>query len=133
MLQRIVAAVFGFSLAATAAVMLFAPRAWYDVFPGVLETGPFNPHFVRDLGCAFIAVAGVLLVHAVARRPPISALIAMAVFIALHALVHIGELFAMSGARAGHAVLRDLPSVYLPAILLIWFAVAAMRRDRRCA
>lgn len=128
MLQRIVAAVFGFSLAATAAVMLLVPRAWYDAFPGVVETGPFNPHFVRDIGCAFIVVAAVLVVYAVATTPPVSALLAMAAFVALHALVHAGELFAMTGDHAGHAVLRDLPSVYLSAILLIWFAVTAVRR-----
>lgn len=127
--QRIAAAILGFPLAMTSLVMLFAPRIFYDGFPGVSESGPFNPHFVRDLGCAFIVEAGVLLVLAFARTPPASAVVAMAVFVSLHALVHIGELFGMTD-HAGHALLRDLPSVYLPAALLIWFAIGTTTRVR---
>jgi hypothetical protein len=35
--------------------MLFGPQSFYDLVPGVNETGPFNPHFVRDVGSAFLA------------------------------------------------------------------------------
>jgi hypothetical protein len=46
---------------AIAAVMLFAPRSFYDLVPGVTETGPFNPHFVRDVGAAFLVAGAGLL------------------------------------------------------------------------
>ncbi len=30
--------------------MLVAPSAWYQFVPGVTHTGPFNQHFIRDIG-----------------------------------------------------------------------------------
>ena len=35
--------------------MLAAPYAWYVALPAsVPDTGPFNPHFVRDIGVTFV-------------------------------------------------------------------------------
>jgi hypothetical protein len=41
-----------------AAMMLLAPQSFYGLVPGVNETGPFNPHFVRDVGAAFLVAGG---------------------------------------------------------------------------
>src|SRR5438876_37422 len=30
--------------------MLLAPSAWYHFVPGVIHTGSFNQHFIRDIG-----------------------------------------------------------------------------------
>ena len=38
-------------------MMLLAGAAWYASVPGVSETGPYNPHFIQDIGAAFL-VAG---------------------------------------------------------------------------
>ena len=49
--------VFGLGAVANALWMLADPLRWYHDLPaGVPDTGPFNPHFVRDIGCAFLAV-----------------------------------------------------------------------------
>ena len=44
---------FGLGLvqALNGVLMLLAPEAWYHAVPTVPGTGPFNPHFVRDIGC----------------------------------------------------------------------------------
>ena len=56
--------VFGLIALANALWMLIGPMGWYEDLPaGVPDTGPFNPHFVRDIGCAFLAV-GLALVWA---------------------------------------------------------------------
>src|SRR5215472_15469104 len=34
--------------------MLAAGPWWYGAVPGVTETGPFNPHFVKDIGAAYL-------------------------------------------------------------------------------
>jgi hypothetical protein len=34
--------------------MVVAPAAWYPIVPGVVESGPFNAHFIRDIGAAFL-------------------------------------------------------------------------------
>ena len=43
-------------------VMMAAPYPWYLAVPGVIQTGAFNDHFVRDIGAAYLACgAGTLL------------------------------------------------------------------------
>jgi hypothetical protein len=48
--------------------MLLDPAGWYALAPRVPETGPLNPHFVRDIGCAYIltgfALAGLAFTSA---------------------------------------------------------------------
>lgn len=45
-----VAVLFGVALAANGIFMLVAPENWYFAVPGVTSTGPFNQHFLRDIG-----------------------------------------------------------------------------------
>ena len=35
-------------------VMLLAGSVWWAHVAGARETGPFNPHFVQDVGAAFL-------------------------------------------------------------------------------
>ncbi len=55
--DRYAAGLMALLLAANGAAMLGAPLAWYDAVPGVPATGPFNPHFVRDIGAVYLACA----------------------------------------------------------------------------
>ena len=38
--------------------MLVSPEDWYVAVPGVTDTGPFNQHFVRDIGLIFLLLGG---------------------------------------------------------------------------
>jgi hypothetical protein len=51
-LARIIAAILGLGLAANALAMLGASVWWYGAVPGVPATGPYNPHFIHDIGMA---------------------------------------------------------------------------------
>ena len=44
--------------------MLVAPGDWYLAVPGVTDTGPFNQHFVRDIGLIFLLLGGAFLLGA---------------------------------------------------------------------
>lgn len=44
----------GLLLAANGLFMLADPAQWYAIVPGVPETGPFNAHFVRDIGAIYV-------------------------------------------------------------------------------
>lgn len=105
-------------LAANGVVMLAAPLDWYGAIPGVTGTGPFNPHFVRDIGAAYLAAAAGIGWWA-ARRG-IGGAVAAAVFLGIHMLVHLVE--ALSGHHPGGDIGRDFVGVYLPALLTIWIA-----------
>ncbi|HKD67894.1 MAG TPA: hypothetical protein VKB84_13700 [Candidatus Binataceae bacterium] len=99
--------------------MLFAPAAWYLGIPGVASTGPFNQHFVRDIGGAYLTAGGALIWFAldVRARP---AVLAAAGFFVLHALVHLGD--ALGGRESWDHVMADVPTIYFSALLTLWIA-----------
>lgn len=106
-------------LGANALWMLADPRLWYDSIPGVALTGGFNQHFVRDIGCAYLACALALAWRA--RDPGAwpAALLA-ALFLLLHGGLHVSDL--MLGRCTPAGFVRDVPAVILPALLALWLA-----------
>lgn len=125
-MHRAVAAILGLGLLPVAAVMLVASALWYERLPGVLESGPLNHHFARDLGCAFLAAGGALFYAAVKPRNARSLVSAAAALLVLHAVVHLAE-----GALSDHAGWRavDIATVYLPAILAMACVIRWPRYD----
>jgi len=104
---------------AVGATMIFAPQSFYDLVPGVNETGPFNPHFVRVIGAAFLVAGGGLLWYArdVRGRP---AALAGAGFLALHALIHLWD--GLAGRERPVHLVHDLPLLFGVAALALWLA-----------
>jgi len=116
-MQRLIAAILAIPTLANGLVMLFAGPAWYERVPGVTETGPFNPHFVQDIGIAFV-VAGLAL-GARAWRPRYwPAAVAGAGFLAAHALLH---LLMIVGGHDHHAMF-NLFAVVLPSAAALYSA-----------
>lgn len=123
MIYRWIAALLGGGLAVNALIQLASPLAWYDAVPGVPLTGPFNPHFVRDIGMAYLVVALGLFWFAARPRQGWPALVCAAAFLSLHASIHIGD--ASCGGSAWRDLVRDFPGVFLPALITAWIAWAA--------
>ena len=118
---------FGIASLANGLWMLFAPTAWYHDLPaGVPDTGPLNLHFVRDIGAAFATIGTAFL--AAAPRPAArrGVLLAATLFFVLHAAVHVADLVA--GRLDVHHWLVDLPSVFLPAIVLALLCLPRFRQ-----
>ena len=112
--------VLGALQVANALWMLLSPRAWYETLPaGVPDTGPLNVHFVRDIGCAFLASGLALIVAALSSRDRLRlACVGIAsVFIVGHAAVHLWDL--AQGALSARHWLLDLPGVFVPALVLL--------------
>ncbi len=123
-------AIFGAVCVGNALWMLAGPLHWYHELPAAVpDTGPFNPHFVRDIGCAFAAV-GVALVWAASVprwRPPL--VVIAAIFLGGHALLHAYD--TLRGALGPAHWSLDLPGVYLPAVVISYAAVVALRDGAR--
>ncbi|HUH83732.1 MAG TPA: hypothetical protein VLX85_03940 [Stellaceae bacterium] len=121
-MRRVIIGIFDLALAANGVFMLALPERWYVTVPGIAATGPFNSHFVRDVGAAYLVAGGALLwfLRDKAARP---AAIAGAAFLALHALVHIGD--AVAGREALRQLALDIPTVILPGLVI--FTVARRR------
>lgn len=108
--------------AANALWMLAGPAAWYVGLPAAVpDFGPYNEHFVRDIGCAFALVAFAL--GWAAERPlyrvPLVSLAAF--FLVVHALLHIFD--TGRGFVSPDHWWIDFPGVYLPAALSLTLAL----------
>ena len=101
-------------LAGNGLLMLAAPGYWYHLIPTVPFTGPFNEHFVRDIGCAYLAcgLAFAWLLRNPARWP--AAAIA-SLFLILHALTHVWD--GLAGRESLAHLLSDIPAVFLIPLL----------------
>ena len=120
-------AISGGLAAANALWMLAGPMHWYQGVPAAVpDTGPFNPHFVRDIGCAFLAIGVALIWAAFAARwrPPL--VVIAALFLGGHGVLHFYD--TARGALGPAHWWLDLPGVYLPAVVISYAAVA--HRDR---
>jgi hypothetical protein len=109
----------GAALAANGIFMLGDPAAWYAAVPDVDHTGPLNPHFVRDIGCAYLVCGAALIWFALDARARAAALTG-GVFLALHALMHLAD--AASGRESLHHFIGDLPAVFVPPAIVLWLA-----------
>lgn len=123
-MTRLVAGLLAAILGLNGLVQLFASFWWYNAVPGVLATGAYNPHFVRDIGMAYLVTAGGLAWFAWRPAQGWPALAGSAAFLALHASIHVFDASCSPNILAD--VLRDLPGVYLPALATVW--IAAVRR-----
>lgn len=99
-------------------VMLIDGSNWYASVPGVTETGPYNGHFIRDIGVAFLA-AGLALAATAWRLRYWPAGAAGAAFLGGHALIHLAEIIA----GHDHHTLTDLAFVVLPAALAVYAVI----------
>ena len=118
----------GLLLAANGLFMLADPASWYAMVPGVPETGPFNPHFVRDIGAVYVVAGGALAVLALDERA-VPAALAGALFLTLHALVHVAD--AIAGRLHTDHILSDLVTVFAPAVIAFWLVLSSTPISRR--
>jgi hypothetical protein len=116
-MRRSIAGVLAALTALNGSMMLFAGPSWYASVPGVSETGPYNPHFVQDIGAAFL-VASLALAARVWRPVYWPAAVAGASFLAAHALIHLAAIVT------GHDphVTSDLIAVVFPSALALYSA-----------
>ncbi|HPA38239.1 MAG TPA: hypothetical protein PLV04_05810 [Phenylobacterium sp.] len=119
--SRIVCAGLALILGINAVVQMAQPFWWYNAVPGVPATGPYNPHFVKDIGAAYLAAVLGLAWFAARPRQGWPALVAGGLFLGLHAGVHVFD--ASCSADPVRDLVRDFPGVFLPAIAAILVAV----------
>ena len=112
--------------------MLADPAGWYHNLPAAVpHTGPLNEHFVRDIGSVFVMM-GVALVWAALSPPARLPLVAMvALFNALHALVHVVD--TLRGRLPASHWAIDFPGVYLPTLIAVVVTGLLARRRPRAA
>ena len=115
----------------------FAPRHFFDVFPGLghhwaAAYPPYNEHLVTDLGSTFLTLAFLLTVAAVLndRRVRWLVLAAVVIFNALHLGFHALDRGTMGPLDYGASVAALATGVLGPAVLLLIDAVRSRRTPR---
>ncbi|HML94540.1 MAG TPA: hypothetical protein PKC29_03815 [Thermodesulfobacteriota bacterium] len=118
----------GIFLSANGIFMLVAPSAWYDLVPGVVDTGFFNQHFIRDIGIIqlFLGLAFVIGMFSPRRRVGLWG--AATLWLVAHAVFHFWEIAV--GICSPSVIPRDFPAVTLPAIIGIVLTFRAISRSR---
>lgn len=121
-MKRVLSGVVAVALLANALAMLLAGPWWYGAVPGVTATGPFNPHFVKDIGAAYLVAGAGLAWRAIAAGAAGAGAAAMAAaFLVLHALIHLTD--AAAGGHAASDLARDFAGVFLPTLIAVWIAI----------
>ena len=123
-----IAVVLGIAALANGVFMLIAPQDWYFAVPGVTTTGPYNQHFVRDIGLIFLFLGGAFLLGA--AKPDLRIVFwgVASLWLVGHALFHFWEVAV--GICSASAIPRDFPAVTLPAILGLFITVWAISDSR---
>lgn len=118
-MKRALALLLALFAAANGLIMLAADRWWYGAVPGVTASGPFNAHFVKDIGAAYLA-AGLGFAWLAARGSAAARGAASwaALFLGLHALIHLAEAASDPAGLADLA--RDFAGVIAPALVAAW-------------
>ena len=119
-MSRITLLVLGTVSVLTGLFIFFAPRAFYEIIPGLDLMGPFSIHFIRDVGLAFLASGGALFWGGWRRNRSVA--ICGAAWPALHAAFHL-QIWAMRGFPFDHIFLFDLVTVITTAALALWAAI----------
>lgn len=109
--------------------MLITPERWYLAVPGVTTTGPFNQHFVRDIGLIFLFLGGAFLLGAARPELRVPFWGAASIWLAGHALFHFWEVAV--GICGPSALARDFPAVTLPAVVGLVITLWAIADARR--
>ena len=111
----VLAVLFGAALEVNGVFMLASPESWYFAVPGVTSTGPFNQHFLRDIGLIFLFLGGAFL--AGVGQPQLRVLL----WVRPHDLVDRPWPVPLLGGGcricSPSVVHRDFPAVTLPAII----------------
>ncbi len=132
MKERIVVATalfLGFVMVGNAAWQLAAPEGWYWAIPGVPDRGPFNQHFVRDLGIIYALTGVGLILGALRPEQRLGYWWAPTVWLCGHALLHLWEI--MAGICGPASLLQDFAGVTLPALATLALLVTARRANTR--
>jgi hypothetical protein len=121
----LIALVMGVLMIANGTIMILAPEPWYWQVPGVPDRGPFNQHFVRDIGINYALIGASFILGVHYRQHRWVFWLAATAWLGGHALFHVWEVIV--GICSPAAMLEDFAGVTLPALVGCWLVFLARR------
>ncbi len=126
--MRILLIVIAVGYAINGLYMLVSPYGWYEAVPGVSMLGPYNTHFIRDIGILYGVTAALFVWGARAGRSP--ALMAAAAWPALHAVYHL-QMWAARGFALDLVAFVNVSMIQAPAWAGLYAAWRLYEQERR--
>ncbi len=130
MIVRVILALFGLFHLLGGLYMLVAPHEWYAGVPGVTATGPFNHHFITDIGFAFAASGVGMMMGFREGRTQAAFALAGATWPALHALFHLSEWISNGIPSDPRVLASETVGVMLVSFLGVALAALRLRGER---
>lgn len=121
----VAASILGILLLANGVFMIIAPEPWYWSVPGVPDRGPFNQHFIRDIGFVYLLMGALFAYGAIYARQRCFLWLMPTAWLVLHAGFHIWEV--MVGLCGPESLVEDFAGVTLPALLAIWLLYSSFK------
>jgi len=117
---RVILSVIGSICVLTGCFIFAAPKSFYDMIPGLSQMGPFNAHFVGDVGLAYLSGGAILVAGGLLADRRVA--LAGGLWFCLHSLFHL-QIWAHRGFPFDRIFWFDLVAVVLPAFLVLWAAL----------
>lgn len=108
------ASVLGIAALANGIFMIVAPESWYWQITGVADRGPFNQHFLRDIGFIYLLSGIAFLYGARHYNYRLQLWLLPTGWLVSHALFHLWEI--LTGICGPEALWDDFIGVTLPAV-----------------
>ncbi len=128
MAWRILAAILATFHGLNGLRMIFDPAGWYASVPGIEHTGPFNGHFVPDIGFIFVTSAIGFAIWAARPRAAAAWAAMAALWPVFHGIYHVIGLG--HHMPEGMALVTETAGVILPGLIGAAIAWAALSRER---
>ena len=120
-----VALLLGVAALANGVLMTLAPEPWYWLVPGVPDRGPFNQHFLRDIGINYMLIGAAFIYGAVYIKHRLIFWLVPTAWLVSHAIFHVWEVLV--GICEPEALIVDFGGVTLPALLGLGLIYASYR------
>ncbi len=121
------ALLLGVALLANGVFMTIDPVARYWMVPGVPDRGPFNQHFVRDIGFIY-GLMGVAFVYgSIYTKHRVQLWLIPTAWLVLHGLFHIWEVIV--DICRPESLIEDFAGVTLPALLALGLTLYSHRNQ----
>tara|TARA_R110002110_G_scaffold10551_7_gene51960 strand:- start:813 stop:1214 length:402 start_codon:yes stop_codon:yes gene_type:complete len=111
----VVALLLGMAMLMNGVFMTVAPESWYWLVPGVPDRGPFNQHFVRDIGFIYILGGAAFVYGAFYTSHRALLWLIPTAWLSVHAMFHIWEVIV--GICGPESLIEDFAGVTVPALL----------------
>ena len=128
-LVMVIALTLGVASLANGVFMVTAPETWYWAVPGVPDRGPFNQHFVRDIGFIYLLTGAAFVYGALYATHRLQLWAIPTAWLACHAVFHVWEVVV--GICGPESLIEDFAGVTLPALLALGLLYHSYRESVR--